>query len=371
MGVKAVNQLDINGLFTPATVVVDYMGKRLVGQSIVPGIFKQREPGEHQIDYGGVEGREVVAEHEAFVEPFSQLSKALRIKKHPVWDKEGKRHDLEGSVETKGLLGTDGRKYVLDLYRITPLDIAWLEQHWTENDGKGYPHRMAVLRPELVDSYWRIKLREYVGKELEQRAENRKSQGVAKKKEESQLTNGNHKEKENTTTTDESSASKEAETTKDKEQEQDQEQERVDVSGFQFALNTDVFSGQVAQTEEEKRNMAEDEAEVRAVCKHLTEDVMPKLVCSPCTFQIYVFPLMIRRYVICRKETLASQWMGSRSPVSCTSVASTFDTLGSWPRWRISQTLDFKHLDGSAYRRLSQDRSSTSAIELFATYQRH
>ena len=56
-GVRAVNQLDIPGLFTPGTVVVDYLGKRIVAQSIVPGIFKQREPGEHQIDYGGVEGR--------------------------------------------------------------------------------------------------------------------------------------------------------------------------------------------------------------------------------------------------------------------------------------------------------------------------
>lgn len=59
LGIKAVNQLDINGLFTPGTVVVDYLGKRIVGQSIVPGIFKQREPGEHQIDYGGVEGKDV------------------------------------------------------------------------------------------------------------------------------------------------------------------------------------------------------------------------------------------------------------------------------------------------------------------------
>ena len=89
--------------------------------------LKQRDPGENQIDYGAVDGKDVVAADERFVSVFEKLSKALKVKKHGVWDKTGKRHELEGSIETKGLLGTDGRKYVLDLYRITPLDICWME----------------------------------------------------------------------------------------------------------------------------------------------------------------------------------------------------------------------------------------------------
>ncbi len=192
VGVRAVNQLDITGLFTPGTVVVDYLGKRIVGQSIVPGIFKQREPGEHQIDYGGVEGKDVVAEHEAFVPLFEKLSSALHVKKHGVWDKEGKRHDLEGSVETKGLLGTDGRKYVLDLYRITPLDVTWLDQHWGETpeerngpEKKDYPHRMTILRQELVESYARLRLREYM--EMEFAKQVKSSKGMSEEKSEKQV----------------------------------------------------------------------------------------------------------------------------------------------------------------------------------------
>ena len=100
---RLVNQLDIDGLFTPATVVVDYMGRRIVGQSIVPGIFKQREPGENQIDYGAVDGKDVIAADERFVSVFAALSRALRVKKHPIWDKNGQKFDLEASVETKGL----------------------------------------------------------------------------------------------------------------------------------------------------------------------------------------------------------------------------------------------------------------------------
>lgn len=270
-GVRNVNQLDINGLFTPGTVVVDYLGKRIVGQSIVPGIFKQRDPGEHQIDYGGVEGKDVIATHESFIQPFSELSKAMRVKKHPVWDKEGIKHELEASVETKGLLGTDGRKYVLDLYRVTPLDVAWLEQHrgTDESDPKRYPHRMAVLRPELVDSYRIMKLREYISKELEKkRTEKEQRNGNSEK-----LTNGDQKD-----VSDDADAHTNGEAVKKEGDAPAKPQEAVDLSGFSFALNPDCFSGQQPQTEDEKAEWEKDEAEVRAVCKYLTTETIPRLV---------------------------------------------------------------------------------------------
>ncbi|RVX70050.1 Clustered mitochondria protein [Exophiala mesophila] len=267
-GVKAVNQLDINGLFTPGTVVVDYLGKRIVGQSIVPGIFKQREPGEHQIDYGGVEGRDIVTENQAFVPVFEKLSKALHIKKHAVWDKDGKRHDLEGSVETKGLLGTDGRKYVLDLYRITPLDVAWSEE--VEADGREkYPHRMSVLRIELVEAYWRTKMQEYVRAEVEKRRAN-KANGQAT--ETAAIEHGK------------ADTQEEANDSVDKTEGDEQkkaaalDQERVDISNFTLALNTDSFSGQVPQTDEEKDDYAKDEKDVRAVCDFLRVKVIPDLI---------------------------------------------------------------------------------------------
>ena len=177
VGVKAVNTLDIPGLQTPGTVVIDYLGRRLVAQSIVPGIFRQREEGQSQIDYGSVEGKDVVATNEAFVPLFDRMSRAMHVKPHDVWDKAGARHRLVTSVETKGLLGTDGRKYVLDLYRITPLDVVFIEKHWKGvADDTGYPHRMPVLRQELVDSFWKLKMREYVSKEIASRKQAREKE---------------------------------------------------------------------------------------------------------------------------------------------------------------------------------------------------
>ncbi|KAK4252390.1 clustered mitochondria-domain-containing protein [Corynascus novoguineensis] len=272
-GVKLVNQLDIDGLYTPGTVVVDYMGKRIVGQSIVPGIFKQPEPGENQIHYGAVDGKDVVAADESFAPSFEKLAQALRVKKHAVWDKDNKRFDLEASVEMKGLLGTDGRKYVLDLYRITPLDIAWMED--SSPEGAEYPHRMTVLRPELVEALGKQKAREFVNAELQKRAALKKQDAAAETKEEK--TEGESAEK----TEDNNGEEPQEESEKTDEEKKDEakpETDRIDMSNFKFALNPDVFSGQNPQTDEEKEQMAKDEQEVRDACTYLRDAVIPALI---------------------------------------------------------------------------------------------
>ncbi|TQN66149.1 Clustered mitochondria protein-like protein [Colletotrichum shisoi] len=303
-GVRLVNQLDIDGLFTPATVVVDYLGKRIVGQSIVPGIFKQREPGENQIDYGAVDGKEVVASDERFASVFAKLSQALKVKKHAVWDKDGKRVDLEASVETKGLLGTDARKYVLDLYRVTPLDIDWLE----EEGEPEYPHRMAVLRPELIDSYGRKKMTAWVDEELARRgqtakdaakdaakdetlAEPKKPKQVAAKDEESDGNDDSDdseasESESESESEDESEPNKKAVKTETPEEPKEVEaskeskdsKDHIDLSKFSFSLNPDVFSGQTPQTDVEKTEMEQDEKDVRLATKYLREQVIPDLI---------------------------------------------------------------------------------------------
>ncbi|KAL8714177.1 MAG: hypothetical protein Q9220_001906 [cf. Caloplaca sp. 1 TL-2023] len=275
-GVRSVNQLDVPGLATPGTIIVDYLGRRLVAQSIVPGIFKQREPDEPQVDYGGVEGKDVVADNEAFVSTFSQVSKALKVKRHPVWDKEGKKHTLEGSVETKGLLGTDGRKYILDLYRLTPLDISWLDAYWTDTSGhnqkppeRNYPHRMSVLRPELIEAYWRLKMSEYVKVELNKRKNTPEEMADSK---DSVLSKEGSLSEDATTETISASGTKpnSAETPKDG--------GRVDISSFSYSLNPDVFCGQAPQTVEEKDDWTNDERDVRAVADYLHQTIIPELM---------------------------------------------------------------------------------------------
>ncbi|ROT40146.1 eukaryotic translation initiation factor 3 135 kDa subunit [Sodiomyces alkalinus F11] len=264
-GVRLVNQLDIDGLYTTATVVVDYLGKRIVAQSIVPGIFKPREPGENQIDYGAVEGKDVVAADERFIAVFEKLSRDLKVKQHPVWNKDGQRVDLETSVETKGLMGTDGRKYVLDLYRVTPLDVGWLEISTKEGDFAEYPHRMTVLRPELINSFCRKKMKEWVDAELARRGRGPKASPSRSEKAVGALPDV---ENPSTAATDETSGSSGAE----------KDDDHIDLSKFSFSLNPDVFSGQDPQTDEDRRQLEADEKDVRLACHYLTDEVIPELL---------------------------------------------------------------------------------------------
>lgn len=276
-GVRLVNQLDIDGLFTPGTVVVDYLGKRIVGQSIVPGIFKQREPGENQIDYGAVDGRDVVAADERFVESFAILSKALKVKKHPVWDKDGKKFDLETSVETKGLMGTDGRRYVLDLYRITPLDIAWLDdgaapEYQAEN--ASYPHRMTVLRPELIDAFSRLRLKEWADQDMASRKSDKTEESKEAEDSDEESEEDSDEEDSDEDSDDEEPKAKSKEEPKDS----TEKSTMPDLANFRFALNPDAFSGQVPQTPEEKTELENDEKEVRAAAEYLRNQIIPDLL---------------------------------------------------------------------------------------------
>ncbi|KAM0471638.1 hypothetical protein ACHAPX_009295 [Trichoderma viride] len=280
-GVQMVNQLDIDGLFTPATVVVDYLGKRIVGQSIVPGIFKQREPGEHQIDYGAVDGKDVVAINDQFTTPFAQLSKALKVKQHPVWDKDGKRFDLEASVETKGLVGTDGRKYVLDLYRITPFDIAWREETSTaegQTEPSEYPHRMTVLRPELVDSFGRYRMKQWLDTELARRVKPKAEDASAEATGEAKEEETKEEAKEETTEETKDDETKEEKDEVAKRDSNEAEQNQPNLADFKFGLNPDAFSGQVPRTEEEKAELEADEQEVRAAGEYLRDRVIPEFL---------------------------------------------------------------------------------------------
>ncbi|KAI1769228.1 clustered mitochondria-domain-containing protein [Hypoxylon sp. FL1150] len=284
-GVRIVNQLDIDGLYSPATVVVDYLGKRIVGQTVVPGIFKQREPGENSIEYGAVEGKEIVAADERFAPTFAKLSKALKVKKHAVWDKDGKRWDLEASVETKGLMGTDGRKYVLDLYRITPLDVLWLEENESvEGASKDleYPHRMTVLRPELVELLRNQKWTEWINKEVARLKEKHQAKVKDEQTMEGEKASSGEEKAATEDKTDESK--EEADESKEETDDSKEEgkevvaEERIDASEFEFSLNPDVFSGQVPQTEAEKEEWAADEEDVRNACKYLRESSIPEFV---------------------------------------------------------------------------------------------
>lgn len=52
---------------------------------------------------------------------------------------------MAGSIEVKGILGSDKRMYLLDLLRLSPRDLNYMDDEL---------HQCCVLRHELIQNYW-------------------------------------------------------------------------------------------------------------------------------------------------------------------------------------------------------------------------
>lgn len=159
-GVKAYSSVDIEGLYTLGTVVIDYHGYRITAQSIIPGILEREQ--EQSVIYGSVDFGHTVMSHPKYLELLSKAAPILKIATHKVINEEGKEVELCSSVECKGIIGNDGRHYILDLLRTFPPDVNYLNLGEGEEVAKelrelGYPkefkHKLCCLRQELVDAF--------------------------------------------------------------------------------------------------------------------------------------------------------------------------------------------------------------------------
>eukprot|EP00586_Coscinodiscus_wailesii_P011906 CAMPEP_0172490946 /NCGR_PEP_ID=MMETSP1066-20121228/21577_1 /TAXON_ID=671091 /ORGANISM="Coscinodiscus wailesii, Strain CCMP2513" /LENGTH=1498 /DNA_ID=CAMNT_0013259693 /DNA_START=166 /DNA_END=4662 /DNA_ORIENTATION=- len=223
---SSLHRLDVEGLYTCATVLVDYLGMRIVCQCVVPGILHGEKS--HTLLYGAVEAGAPLSWSE---EMHGLLEKSIgkecmiatrRVWKHPLKDERveeirgagiqgvkevaeekdtGTETDDEmiticGPLEAKGIKGSDQRKYVLDVTRLTPRDANWVskelggtgnwERVW-EEDMKGRKGAekekrekyipkclddeewaMAVLRPEFISSLTHKNMMKFLEKEREE-----------------------------------------------------------------------------------------------------------------------------------------------------------------------------------------------------------
>ncbi|XP_041979398.1 clustered mitochondria protein homolog isoform X1 [Aricia agestis] len=158
-GVRVYSAVDTVGLHTLGTVVVDYRGLRVTAQSIIPGILEKEQ--EQSVVYGSIDFGATVLSHPKYMELLSKAGQQLKIMPHSVISAGGETVELCSSVECKGIVGNDGRHYILDLLRTFPPDVNFLQLEDDElrEDIKsmGFPiihkHKLCCLRQELVDSF--------------------------------------------------------------------------------------------------------------------------------------------------------------------------------------------------------------------------
>lgn len=158
-GVRVYSAVDLPGLYTLGTVVIDYRGYRVTAQSIIPGILEREQ--EQSVVYGSIDFGKTVISHPKYMDLLSKAAQQLKILPHKVVNDKNEEVELCSSVECKGIVGNDGRHYILDLLRTFPPDVNFLklegEELSKEVQALGFPiehkHKLCCLRQELIDSF--------------------------------------------------------------------------------------------------------------------------------------------------------------------------------------------------------------------------
>ncbi|CAB3402315.1 unnamed protein product [Caenorhabditis bovis] len=163
-GVRAYASLTDPQFHTLGMAIFDYRGFRVTAQSIIPGILEREQ--EQSVVYGSIDFGKTIKADEKYLELLPNVARELHMMPHRVLPtKEGDDEEklLYTSYETKGIVGNDGRKYLLDLFRTMPPDVNFLLDAQVSEVSKqmGFPrmmpHTLCALRRELVDQFFETK----------------------------------------------------------------------------------------------------------------------------------------------------------------------------------------------------------------------
>lgn len=138
--------LDLPGVNVINTCAVDYVGLRLVVQTMITGIlhFDQKTWN----CYGSIDDGKTFNDNQEFSPMFEELCKNFKLKTNCVFkDAAGKEFTIHGSPEVKGIKAGDGRKYIMDLMKLSPRDLNYPKPK--EEEG-------CLVRPELIRNYFFI-----------------------------------------------------------------------------------------------------------------------------------------------------------------------------------------------------------------------
>ena len=321
------HKYDIEGLHTLATVLIDFLGTRLVCQSIVPGILQGEKT--HTLLYGAIEATSSLTWDKDMHNLLEEhIGKGLMVATRPMptqplsadrldtidklrstslgYDEIKKRDESKvneeepltsvcGPVEAKCIRGSDQRNYLLDVTRLTPRDANWVPKEeggtgrWEDmasSSGKANKyipeslvddeHTMAVLRPELVTALTHKQMTKYLSDKKEREAMEAKTEGTPSEGD-SSVSKENDREASAAPETD-GSEDREAENQTKKQKKLDKEDEEYLQS---LRLNVNVFLPNMKTLEgiddKAHEQVKKDEMSVREASDFLWNHLLPTL----------------------------------------------------------------------------------------------
>ena len=100
-GVKALNMLDLDGLYTLGTVVIDYKGFRVTAQSIIPGILDKDQ--EQSVVHGSTDFGKTCVTNTKYGDLLEKVAAHLKMRPHTIQVENNKEElVLYTSIECKG-----------------------------------------------------------------------------------------------------------------------------------------------------------------------------------------------------------------------------------------------------------------------------
>ncbi|XP_051278786.1 clustered mitochondria protein homolog isoform X2 [Dicentrarchus labrax] len=138
-GVQAYSNIEgLQGLHTLPTAIVDYRGVRLSAQGLAPGLEGSEQdqgtaPASRGLMYGVNAGPQESPHRRRLLELLAQAAKSLCLQRHVVVTSNSHQVPLFTSVDAQGLLGADGRFYILDVFRTFPADANFCPEGETES----------------------------------------------------------------------------------------------------------------------------------------------------------------------------------------------------------------------------------------------
>lgn len=242
--------MDITGLHHLATCIVSYKGYRVLCQSIIPGILNNQELSS-MAEYGTIDDKKAVTANPEFHKQMIQVAQALSIKVNKLIDPStGNSVEIAGSIEVKGIKGSDKRHYIVDMQGMTPRDVNYL----------GDEYHTCLVRPELITLYQKHKNLAYAGEKMEvfakQMQEERDAERAKDEQEGAQITEEVKNER--------------AKKRLEQHHKQIREVERLLQEAPQYTFNVNLFKTNVTLAlSDEERKVQEDE--IRDLSKFLAE----------------------------------------------------------------------------------------------------
>ncbi|CAI2365697.1 unnamed protein product [Moneuplotes crassus] len=256
LGLKTLQVIDIDGVYIIATCHVNYKGYRVVAQSIIPGILTNTDQST-LTEFGSVDDGKTIYHTEEFTEVMKKVCDQLSIKEATILDEAEVKHVIPGSIDIKGIKGTDKRKYLLDLVRLTPRDTNY----------KGKNNTSALIRPELVRIYQKAKDIEYATTMEKQNEEPEIEEEKSEEKKFSEMT-----EEEKKQAIDDNK--KRMEERRQKQIERLQRFEKHMKEAPQFSYNLNLFTN--AKLAE--GDYTEEEKQVRDLGNYINDVIIPRVV---------------------------------------------------------------------------------------------